>query len=370
MRLLDSAAIGNRIAEARKREGLTQEQLATAIEIDRSALAKMESGTRRVSALELSAIAIVLGERVEWFVREPPKAVVSHRNTQAPGTPSAIIDRKLERAAWNVEFVARQDSGLSLSSVEPRSRPRSNDEVESHADAVRALLGLNRAEPFADMSRRVSEVGLLAFVFDLGPDAADAASLLLAQGGVAVINGHLQVGRRRLALAHELGHYVFADEYSIDWRIDDRDNEAWEARIDRFARALLLPSDGLTRRWLQLVERDDVRTAAVKIASEFQVDMSTLSRRLTELGAISGEDDRFIRSVRTTRADIVDFNLVPRDELRPICLAKSYEAAILRLFRSEIISPARAVDLLFESWDESELPTLPTLPENAIWDFV
>ncbi|MEV6981638.1 helix-turn-helix transcriptional regulator [Sphaerisporangium sp. NPDC051017] len=55
--------IGQRITEARHRKGLTQAQLAVAISIDRSALAKIENGSRRVTALELSRIADTLGER-------------------------------------------------------------------------------------------------------------------------------------------------------------------------------------------------------------------------------------------------------------------------------------------------------------------
>ncbi|MGH3864510.1 helix-turn-helix domain-containing protein [Actinokineospora sp.] len=371
MLALDSAAMGSRISDARNRQGMTQAELATEIDIDRSALAKIESGTRRVSALELARIASTLGERIEWFVTDAPAAIVSHRNAQAPGTPDAAIDRMIEQIARNVEFVIEQDQSLQLENQEGRDRPRSNESIEEQAHSVRGRLGLEASEPFSDMSRRVNSLGLLTFVFDLGQEAADAASLLLSNGGVALVNGHLQVGRRRLALAHEVGHYVFADEYSVDWRIDDRDDDAWEGRLDRFARALLLPSRAVVDRWNELTSHDgNVRAAAVKIASEFQVDMSTLSRRLSELGVVNSDRAGFIRSVRTTRADIVDFNLVPRDELRPICLPKRYEAAVLRLFRSETVSPARAMELLFDSWEVDDLPELPKLPQNAIWNFV
>ncbi|HVK25632.1 MAG TPA: XRE family transcriptional regulator [Actinokineospora sp.] len=370
MRLLDSAAIGHRIALARTRSGLTQSQLAAEINIDRSALAKIESGTRRVSALELAQVANIVGERVEWFVTEPPSAIVSYRNTQEPGAPDALIDRTLERVARNVEFVLDHDSELTMPDLAPLTRPRSSADVEAQAEETRGLLGLDRTEPFVDMSRQLSRIGLLTFVFDLGNEVADAASLLLERGGIAIVNGNLKVGRRRLALAHELGHFIFADEYTVDWRVDERNVEVWEARLDRFARAVLLPTKGVTEQWRQLITQDGVRTAAVKIASRFQVDMSTLSRRLSELSLVDGNGAGFIRSVRTTRADIVDFDLVPRDELRPVTLAKAYEAAVLRMFRNETVSPARATDLLFDSWEENELPELPRLPENAIWKFV
>ncbi|WP_250283443.1 MULTISPECIES: ImmA/IrrE family metallo-endopeptidase [unclassified Frankia] len=254
----------------------------------------------------------------------------------------------------------------------PTSRAGGGIQAERCASQVRQLLGLDGAEPFLDISARVGRLGLLAFSFDLGPDAADAASILLARGGIAIVNGHLRVGRRRLALAHALGHYLFADEYTVDWRIAEQDDDnAWETRLDRFARAVLLPAAGLHRTWAELRERgDDLRTAVVRAASAFRVDMSTLARRLWELGQVDQNEAHRIRSVRTTRTDIVEFDLLVHEELAAPSLARQYEESVLRLYRGETVSLARAIDLLFETWDEEELPTLPPLPESAIWKFV
>ncbi|HET8640932.1 MAG TPA: helix-turn-helix transcriptional regulator, partial [Pseudonocardiaceae bacterium] len=94
---VDAAAVGQRIADARGRAGLTQAQLAAAASLDRSALAKIEAGNRRVSALELARVAEVLGVRIEWFVYEAPEAIISRRSAQEPGTPSPRIDAAVER---------------------------------------------------------------------------------------------------------------------------------------------------------------------------------------------------------------------------------------------------------------------------------
>src|SRR5690348_10785177 len=95
-----------RIAEARSSAGLTQAELAAATSLERSALAKIENGTRRVTALELARIADAVGERIEWFVTEAAPAIVSHRNNADPGAASPAIDRLVERATRNVEFLA------------------------------------------------------------------------------------------------------------------------------------------------------------------------------------------------------------------------------------------------------------------------
>ncbi len=364
--------MGKRIAGARERSGLTQAELASAVFLDRSALTKIENGTRRVSAIELARIADTLGERIEWFVTDPPTAIVSHRNLWEPGATSPAIDRMVDRVARNVEFAIQHDDRWSLDTPPQLWRPKTSGETERCASQVRLLLGLDDTESFLDTSIRVGRLGLLAFAFDLGPEAADAASILLAHGGVAVVNGHLRVGRRRLALAHELGHYLFADAYTVDWRIAEQDDgNTWETRLDQFARAVLLPAAGLRQMWTDLRGHgDDLRAAAVRVASAFRVDMSTLARRLLDLGQIEQDEAHRIRSVRTTRADIVEFNLLVHDELVAPSLARQYEESVLRLYRGETVSPARAIDLLFEVWDEEDLPALPQLPESAIWKFV
>lgn len=323
--------------------------------------------------MELSQIADALNERTEWFLSEAPEPIVSHRNLQDPGAPSVPIDRLVERATRNVEFLQSHDAGWVLPVLPQLDRPGNTDEAEAAAAKARTALGLSRLEPLynvADAAAR--QLGLLTFSFDLGVDTADAASILLGRGAVVLVNGILQVGRRRLAFAHELGHCIFADEYSVDWRVAENErSDGWEARMDRFARALLLPPNGVNEAWARCRERgDDVRACAVRLASTFRVDMSTLARRLFELSHVDRSQADRIRHVRTTRADIVEMGLVTHDELVAPSTPRAYDEAVLRLFRAELISCARAVDLLFDTWGEDDLPVLPSLPENAIWQFV
>lgn len=370
--MTDPRSMGERIAQARARAGLTQAELAAEVSLDRSVLAKVEVGSRRVTALELARIADAVGERIEWFVNDPPPAIVAHRNLVDPGAPSPVIDREVERVARNVEFLLQHHEELTLPEDPPMPRPRTMAEVEESAAGARRRLGLDDAEPALDISSRVAEAGLLVFSIDLGQEAADAASILLVQGGIALVNGQRLVGRRRLAAAHELGHYLFADDYTVDWRIAEQDDEAaWESRLDRFARAVLLPETGLRANWPEALRKGgDTRTAAVLTASTFRVDMSTLSRRLYELGLISRDDANLVRLARTTKSDIVDLNLVIADELAPPAMPHRYIQGILELYRRQTVSAARALDLLFDTWTEEDLPPLPQLPESAIWQFL
>jgi Zn-dependent peptidase ImmA (M78 family) len=338
--------------------------------MDRSSLAKIELGRRRVTAIELARIADALDERIEWLVTDPPAAVMSHRNVQDPSADSPTIDRMVERIARNVEFVARHDGRWAARPAPQLDRPVSVQAAERAGEQARSLLGLDTAGPLLDATASTTSLGLLPFSLDLGRDSADAASILLPAGGVALVNGHLRVDRRRLALMHEMGHYLFADEYTVDWRVA-QDDEGWEGRLDRFGRTVLLPAPGLQAIWAELTGRgEELRTVAVRTASAFRVDMSTLARRLHELRLASESECRQIRAARTTRADIVELDLVASEELAPPQLPRVYEEAVLRLYRSEVVSAARATDLLLDVWAAEDLPELPPRPEGAIWEIV
>lgn len=371
---LDTGGLGLRIAEARQRAGLKQEDLAHSSGLDRTAIAKIETGVRRVTALELARLADALGERIEWFLEDPTPSIVSHRNMVDPGEPSPQIDTVIERVAQAVEFTARNDAGLreALRELLPFEEPTDAAETETLAESARDLVGADRDGPVQELSSLLATAGVLTYVADLGRDSADAGSVLLRKGAVAVVSGNLRTGRRRLALAHEFGHVLIADPYTVDWRVDGSTQDVRERGIDRFARAFLLPHSSLESRWREWGgdQESTTRTAAVRTASFFRVDMSTLARRLLDIGLINAGTASYVRTVKTNRADILEHNLVVADELPMGELPRAYESAVLRLFTSEKITDVRALDLLFDTWDLGDLPELAPRSASEIWKFV
>lgn len=369
MPLVDYGTIGRRIADARGRAGLTQEELARAIGLDRSALAKIETGIRRVTALELARIVDQTGERFEWFVREPSAAVHSYRSGTGSTTTSSI-DRMLEQIARDVALV-QSLQGIDVAPIEPYPQPKTPAEAAHLAQEARRLLRLPQPGPIIDLVTPLADLGLFAFSADLGADAPDAATTLLHPGGVSVINSDRAVGRRRLALAHALGHYLLADEYTIDWRVGvELHDQDREYLLDVFARALLLPAESLIQRWKKLTDTESLRTAAVRIASEYRIDMSILAARLADLNLAEEDELDRIRTFRTTRADIIEHDLVVTHDLAGTTLPRRYEKAVLALYRAERISPERAINLLQGTIGESGLPDLPPAHENEIWKFI
>lgn len=362
--------IGARIAEARAALGLNQTQLASAVGLDRATVSKIETGARRVSALELVAFARELRRRIDWFVHPGPEAIVSYRAAN-PGIAQQSMDLELERIARDVEFVAELVPHLIDGQPEPFAQPRSPSEADALADQARRLLDLNPDQPAHNLIELVAKIGLLVFARPLG-DGADGGTVLLRVGGVSVVNSDRQRGRRRLTLAHELGHYLVADPYTTDWHVAATDGDVLEARLDRFARALLLPERDLRRRWIswRAVQDETVRDAAVRATSHYQVDMSTLARRLTELQLIDGATADVVRGARTKRADIVEKDLVVPPEPDKTILPRPYQRAVLELYRSEDISAERALELLIDTFDEDALPDLPPVPRSEIWNLI
>lgn len=333
-------------------------------------LMQIESGERGASALELVKIARELERRVDWFVEQGPPAVVSYRESK-PGLPTQAIDDALDRVAREVEFVVGEAPALVENQPGRHPSPVSVAAADELAEQARRLLKLDPDEPVHDLSNAVTAIGLLPFALRLD-DGADAGTVLLRAGGVSIINGDLRVGRRRLALAHELGHYLIADPYTTDWRVASTESDALEARLDRFARALLLPEADFRQRWAGWSANADetLRDAAVRAGSHYQVDMATLARRLGELGLVDATQANSIRAVKTTQEDILGKNLVVAREMEPVFVPRVYEQAVLRLFRNETITAGRALGLLFGTLTPEALPNRPAVPAAEIWAII
>ncbi|QOC90422.1 helix-turn-helix domain-containing protein [Micromonospora craniellae] len=374
---IDARLLGGRIRDARKRAGLSQDDLGREVGLERTVMNKIESGVRKVTALELADVAAAIGVRMSTFFEESVPALVAHRSSQGLDTADSQIDTLLARFANEVQFVAslgvdelKLDAADKVAEADI-ARPATAPEAEVLAAKARDLLGIPADEPIRQLSACVAEVGLLAFSRDIGHDTADAGTILLPRGGVSLVNSHMKVGRRRLALAHEFGHYLIADPYTVDWRVANHPDIPMESRLDRFARALLLPREVVSQQWSEKFKRSGERTAAILLASAFRVDMATLATRLKELGLASSETVAAVRGYRTTQTDILDLNLnIPLEEMTGTTVPRPFARAVLRLVRDERISRERALDLLQGTFDETDLPAVRERRADEIWDFV
>jgi transcriptional regulator with XRE-family HTH domain len=104
----DRKVLGERLREAREYLGFSQDQVAVFLDVSRSALSLMETGQRKVDALELKKLAALYKRPVGYFTDEEAEDI-------SFGT--------------DVKHLARKASELS---------PEDREELDRFADFLRA----------------------------------------------------------------------------------------------------------------------------------------------------------------------------------------------------------------------------------------
>jgi Zn-dependent peptidase ImmA (M78 family)/transcriptional regulator with XRE-family HTH domain len=355
--------LGARVARARVAARLSQADLAAAIELERTAVTKIESGSRHVDSLELARLARVLGRPLDWFVVDPPPSVVSRRARVDP-VPESPADLLLEGAVRDVSLLVELHLLVPAPGFHPTAPVDSVAAAAVAALELREHLGLGMG-PVWELSRIVESVGLHGFSLDLGTEQLDGAYLALEQGGVALVNGGTPSGRRRFTLAHELGHHVLADQYSDEWIIgsgaDDR-----ERLINAFAIHFLMPGPGTLPRWNILQGPTDARGAALHLGVEYGVSWAAAVGQLRNLGLVDEATHRELERARPTRADYLEHGLTLREDLAAPTLPPRVAAAALKGYRSHKLGAARVLEILRGTLAEGELPPDDQVPLAAM----
>jgi Zn-dependent peptidase ImmA (M78 family)/DNA-binding XRE family transcriptional regulator len=344
------ADLGRRIAEAREASGTTQAELATNVGLERTALVKIEAGTRKVSATELVAVAHALGRPVDWFFAESPPAVVSRRRDPAVGGFSRRLDLALELAARDVAFLTDRHI-LAYAGRVARKVPESFEGAENLAQSIRAEVDQPDG-PLLDIQSVSERLGLLGFSLALGPDAGDAAYVEVGDLGVAVVNGTTDPGRRRFSLAHELGHHLVGDAYEPTPRMGAADTERM---FNAFAAYFLMPRSAVRNIWDEF-SGQSTRLAAIAVAVRFSVSWTAACNQLRNIGLIDARERERLVENDLRRGELLEFGERFAIELEPPGVPPEYARAVINAYRARRLTPARAVELLHGTVTESDLP--------------
>lgn len=344
------ADLGRRIAAAREEAGATQAELAASIGLERTALVKIEAGTRRVSATELVAIAGALGKPVDWFFTESPAGVVSRRRDPAVGGFSRRLDNALELVARDVAFLADRHI-LAAEQRTARNVPQSFEDAEDLARRVREEVDQPNGS-LVDLQSVSERLGLLGFSFALGPDAGDAAYAEVGDLGVAVVNGSTDPGRRRFSLAHELGHHLVGDAYEPAPRLGAGDTERM---FNAFAAYLLMPRAGVQQIWDEFSSQS-TRLAAIAVAVRFSVSWTAACNQLRNLDLIDARERERLLENDLRRGELLEFGERYVVELEPPSVPPDYARAVVSAYRTKRLTAARTVELLHGTVAESDLP--------------
>ncbi|WP_067653994.1 helix-turn-helix domain-containing protein [Nocardia harenae] len=355
---MDGKALGARIAAARTSLELTQDNLANRAGIERTALVRIEKGERKVSAVELVSLAAVLETPLAWFVRDPLPTVVSRRSEAVPTHEvTARLDRELELFAGDVATLVSRNVIEPVADRPTWSTPRSHAESERLAGEVRRHLSAG-SDPLLDLGRVAETFGLYSCSLPLGAGGADGALVEVAEGcGAAVIDGDTRSGRRRMSLAHELGHWLFGDVY------DATAGDA-ERMVNSFAAYLLAPRAGVAK-LRQDHPGESARDRAIRVAGTYRMSWSAVILHLRNLSEITEDDYRSMEGRVPVPGEFAKLAIVlDTDELRPPSVSPGMAAAIVAAYVDRRMTAARALELLRGSLaDEGELP--PQRDETA-----
>src|SRR4051794_32473513 len=107
--------LGERLREARKYLGLKQEDVAAYLKIQRTALGDIESGQRRVEAIELTRLAKLYKQPVSYFTGEDAAAAALPANVAHLARQAAeLSDQDRAELGRFVEYLrARSQAGQS-----------------------------------------------------------------------------------------------------------------------------------------------------------------------------------------------------------------------------------------------------------------
>ena len=360
--LSDWTAVGARVALARRTLELTQAHLAAAIGIDRSALAKIELGSRNLSALELAALARETGLPIDWFVAESQPVVASRRKVDFHD--STIVDIRIEVLAREVTQLIEMDLLRPAPLALELSVPHNVEEAETAAGEVRARLG-RETDEVIDLAAAADALGVFAYSLELGDGNADGAYVSIDGGvGVALVNGSQPSARRRFTLAHEIGHHVFQDAYAVD--IEATGRSETERMIDAFAIHLLLPREALERRWSRLGGGDDARSAAIVIAAEYRLSWTALCGHLVNTELLGRDVADVMRAALPRGGEYAEMGVNIVEELVPPMAPRPVVQAALRGYRRNLLGTGRTLELVRWTLTETDLRDRDEIPLAAL----
>ncbi len=348
---IEPRALGARLRETREARGFTQGQVAERLGVARTTMVAIEKGERRLKPEELIELAGLFESEVsELLQRGAPDEgfAVQLRGGLPPSTPvDAELVTHIETFQHLCEDYVRLEEicQAPLRRRYPLEYEMQGADPEMIAEDVavgeRNRLGLGEGPLLNLRALLERDVGLRVFQLELPSKVAGMFAFTERLGGCIAVNLHHPEERRRLSHGHEYGHFLTSrnrSEITLENRY--RRMPASERFAEGFARALLMPSSGLRRRYLEL-ERERFRGITYgdlcRLAHFYAVSVEAMTRRLEELRLIpSGTWER----LRQERFSV-------REAQRLLHIASGWT--------DDEMLPPRYVALAVEAWQLGEL---------------
>jgi Zn-dependent peptidase ImmA (M78 family)/DNA-binding XRE family transcriptional regulator len=311
---LDPRILGQRIAEARKARGKTQEEVAEFLGCSRPTYIAIEKGDRLARTEEILKLAPYLGKKVNDLVRptEPVVDLQPHLRAVAEkmkGTDEAALQAAigdLQQLAEDYRDLERMMNAPLRFNYPPEvsldSRIDAAQLAESVALQERRRLGLGDQPVIYLRSTLEWDVGLRIFYSSELPSAIAGMYAYTADLGCCIlVNRKHPPERRRVSMLHEYGHLI-VDRYKpgIDYLSISGRKPANERFAEAFALSFLMPGSSVQQRFHDIVTTTgDFQVRDLRHLSHFYfVSVEAMARRLEELGLIPKGSWQFLKEAR------------------------------------------------------------------------
>ncbi|NKC11575.1 MAG: ImmA/IrrE family metallo-endopeptidase [Gammaproteobacteria bacterium] len=336
---------GERLRLARKKAGLSLRALVEQLEgrVSAQALGKYERGQMMPSSEVLLALCKVLEISPDYLFSDRVQALASVEFRKRARTSAKERYRVEAQVIDQVERYLAVEEILELPSHEwqepfPAVRIESEEEAEALAEELRREWGLGE-DPLPNMTELLEEQGLKVLLSDL-PNNVSGLTCLVRRGQghlplpVVVVNKSHSLERRRLTLAHELGHRLLSDDSPVDE----------EKACHRFAAAFLVNKDHLIRKMGP--HRNGLSyEELLGLKRYFRVSAAAFLLRLRDIGVIDQSTMTYVfqtvaRSWRREEPDPLEVRGEHHEQ------PKRFERLCYRALAEHYISLSKAIELL------------------------
>jgi Zn-dependent peptidase ImmA (M78 family)/DNA-binding XRE family transcriptional regulator len=266
---------------AREAKGYTQKELAQLCCCNQSRLSKIESGELMPQETDLQNFVRVLGQDCEFFFQQElaaPASVSFYRKAQ--GLPLKMFRQC--NAQMNVQRL-QIERCIGNTNLAKRALPYFSSDNEGGAKEVAHRLRLEwglAPGPIKNLTKLLEETGCVIIDFPFPSSKLDGLCIRAPQKPpIIFLHKDLAKSRRRLSLAHELGHLVMHTNPHEKVEV-----EAWE-----FAAEFLMPAAEIEKQ-LSNINLDTLG----KLKSHWGVSMQAILQRAKTLGKITESYHRFL----------------------------------------------------------------------------
>lgn len=315
--------IGAVIDTLMRARAMTQLDLAEALGVTQATISRYISGSREPRDDELIRIAEVLGVSKSFlqhdFKLRSAISVNAHMRRQRTTRVKEWKRAEAQLNTWRMHLAMLTSTvPLQANEVVPRYDYAYASPKQAAIDtrtAWRVPLG-----PIRSISALLEAAGVIIIDTDLGTQRIDGMSQWVGDFPIIILNRDMAPSRRRMTLAHELGHLILHGDGYIDDGIDVED------QANEFAAEFLMPETEIRS---QLRNAKPQRLIALK--REWGVSIQALFERKYRLGlATANERTAFYKTINSkgwrTHEPIEDEVFVETPKLAP-SLLESFKAA-------------------------------------------